>query len=242
MKRQPFYLSPIFVVFVMAIFSFIALFSKYEEIKEKRNTIEEAKVKLTRLIAKEEILNQIDAGSFKSKAELVMEAIPSEKDFPNFMATFDFLAKEAGVSVIALQTSPGKVSTEGAEIVSLAEKSESLPLNIVIEGKLENIKLFLNKMMSSLPLQSLQSFTFAFDWENKGGDKQTKDVFGKVTANFAQAFYYSLLPKELGKVADPIPKLTKTEEDLFGIIAGYIKAPKAGALIPSGKEDPFSKL
>jgi hypothetical protein len=242
MKRQPFYLSPIFVVFVMAIFSFIALKSKYEEIMEKRNTVEEAKIKLERLIAKEELLNQIDPVTFKPKVELSIEAIPSEKDFPNFMATFDFLAKEASVSVVALQTSPGKVSTEGAKLASLAEKSESLPLNIVIEGKLENIKVFLNKMMTSLPLQSLQSFTFAFDWKSKGGDTQAKDVFGKVTANFAQAFYYSLLPKELGKVADPIPKLSKTEEDLFGVIGGYVKVPKGGALIPSGKEDPFSKL
>jgi len=242
MKKQPFYLSPVFVVLVMAVFSFIALKAKYEEIMEKRNTIEEVKIKLTRLIAKEELLNQIDPITFKPKVELSIEAIPSEKDFPNFMTTFDFLAKEASVSVIALQTSPGKVSTEGAELASLAEKSQSLPLNIVIEGKLTNIKAFLNKMMSSLPLQSLQSFTFSFDWKNKGEDNLAKDVFGKVTANFAQAFYYSFIPKELGKVADPISEITKTEEDLFGIIAGYFKAPKGGAFITSGKEDPFSKL
>lgn len=209
---------------------------------EKRNAIEEAKVKLTRLTDKEELLSQIDPATFKPKVELAIEAIPSEKDFPYFMTTFDFLAKEASVSVIALQTSPGKVSTEGAEMVSLTEKSESLPLNIVIEGNLENIKAFLNKMMNSLPLQSLQSFTFNFDWKSKDGEAPVKDIFGKVSANFAQAFYYSLLPKELGKVADPIPKISKTEEDLFGTIAGYIKAPRGGVFTPSGKADPFSKL
>lgn len=240
MRNRPFYTSPIFIGLVMAIITFVAVKPKLDEIIERRDKIEADKIKLERLTKKELFLKNLDTEALKPKVELVVQAIPSEKDFPSFITTMNYLAQEASVSMTALNTSPGKVSTDSG-VLNLASKSEALPIHISMEGQLANIKVFLTKMLNSLPVQSLQSFTFDFKWKDKGGEKAANDVFGKVAADFSQAFYYKTLPTELGKVTDQIQKITPDEEELFTKLSGYYQSPKVQNFTPVGREDPFQK-
>lgn len=242
MNKSYFRLSPLISITLVFVISLLFLKPKIEEILLQRTEIETQKIKIERLTQKENLLKQLSADDLKTKIQLMVEAVPSEKDVPSFLAALDFLAKEASVSVVAVQTTPGKISTPSAAAnTKEADKVQSVPLNITLEGQMGGVKAFLSKMLSSLPLQSVQSFSFNFEW-NKKGQPENKEPFGKVVSNFALGYYFQYLPKEIGKVTDMLPKISAADEKTLSQLQGYEHLPTVTSFTLTGRDDPFSPL
>jgi|GEM_PF-3940719 len=242
MNKKRIYFSPFITLLLIIGLAILFVRPRIIEINEIQNNLKVERERLVKLTEKAAFLQNQDLNKLKNDANLVNSAIPSEKDIPYILSSLNLLSREASVSVISVQTSPGKISTESG-VKSLAKtidqksssQTDKLLFNVVIEGPFEGIKYFLTKLASILPLQSVNSISFS----RKG---KGEEVFGTVNATFSIATYYQLLPKYLGKTSDPIEKITPEEEKILSTISTFEKAQEVTGSVPVGREDPFSPL
>lgn len=234
------FISPFFVLLACAGMFFLFVKPKIEEIYIAKENIKQETEKLKRLTEKASFLKTLDDLKLSEDLKIITTALPSEKDVPSFMSTVNLLAQEASISVSSIQLSPGKISTDssrmerGQKTEVLDELGGKLPIDLEIEGTFDTVKTFLVKMAKAMPIQTVKSISFT-----RKGDKQ--GVFGVLSSNFSLSIHYKLLPKFLGKISDPIDKLSPEEEALLSDLVNYTQPQLVQTFIPVGREDPFAK-
>jgi len=205
-NRWRLFLIPLLVIFSTIILIFIVLIPRFKKVIEFKELIKEKNLRLEKLSSKLADLEGLDEVSLKNKADLTLKAIPDKKDVMVILSLLTNISQVSQINLDSLKVSPGEISSESA-----AQKSNSMEIiNFEIKAIGDRIKIldFLKKIEGVIPLLNIG-----------------KVKIGKYEQNFSVQVsvenYYSGLPKSLGKIDSPLPKLTKEEENASSLLDGF---------------------
>lgn len=192
---------------------------KINEIFVLRSDINLAREKLSRLTEKEATLTSFDQEVLEKQFLVANEALPSDQDVPGFLAQMERLAQESGVLIENVSLIGGKLATPSAEKESkvLGETSEKIPSEkgeaefkgkVILKGVLADIFKFLSKMDGSRRVVNPEKIYLTVP----PSDKATPSA---VTAQLTLRVYWHPLPATLGKVDEPLPKLSQKDKEVL---------------------------
>lgn len=187
-----------------------------------------------------EILQSFDENDLEQKMRLLIEAVPVEKDVPDFMLSLESLIQQFQITETDFAINPpGSIATESAKAPSPEEKNlheNIVSADLTINGSQENVINFMNTMVSVKRLLRSSEAQFDFDGE--------ADV---VTAKLKIDTFFAPLPEVIGKPTDPLERLTDAELAVFSKLEAYQvpqKIPVDDAIINSTgfKQNPFAPI
>lgn len=213
-RKYRFVLLPLITGLMVALITIVFAVPKIKTVVEVKGRLPEKKEKLSRLTEKVAFLEKLDAYELENKVVIVEKALPSKKAVVEILAALSSTSLESGVSFVGFGISPGKLSPE---------KFEELSFKATFEGPIESVKDFLERMGEVLPVMNVVAFKIKEE---------------KVSLEIES--YFSPLPKSLGKIDTPLPKISQKEEGIYRKIAQFKSFERALPTVPTGKEDPFS--
>jgi Tfp pilus assembly protein PilO len=220
-----FLLFPFIVGAIVIVLTVFFLVPKISQISETRQKLAQEKEKLARLTQKLADLEGLDEVELSTRADLILRALPAEKDVPRILIALSSLSEETEVALTKISVTPGKLSTASA----MAEKEPALSFKITASGPMETIKKFLDRLVSTLPVMQISVI------------KLTEDEAG-AGAEVSFDAYFLPLPKSLGEAEKPLAKIVPDEEITYKKIERF-RPPSMEEVLPlvgSGKEDLFS--
>lgn len=188
---------------------------------KKRSSFNSRLVSLQAKIADLEGLNEYELSERNS---LALQALPADKNIIGTMMILNSLTEQNGVLIEGLRVSPGSLTASGSAISGMG----ALSLDIRLNGSFDQMKAFLRTLKTTLPLiLNTGNLTISF----LGGSTSLK-----------LEVYYLGLPKTLGKIDTPVPKLTDTEEKLLESLRAYTYlSPAVFTPTERGKANPFAQ-
>ncbi|HUS52059.1 MAG TPA: type 4a pilus biogenesis protein PilO [Candidatus Bathyarchaeia archaeon] len=222
-----------FVAFPLAIGGLILILTVFflvpniSQIIKNRQELAQEKERLASLTQKLADLEGLDEVELSTRADLVLKALPVEKDVPLILTTLSGLGEETGVVLTKISATPGELSTAAAQ--KKESKTNSLDFEITISGTLGSITNFLDRLVSTLPVIQVNSVSLGAD-DPEAGVEISLDA------------YFFPLPETLGAVEKPIVKISTDEEIAYKKIE-KVRPPPGGETLPlvgSGKENLFS--
>jgi Tfp pilus assembly protein PilO len=212
------------VLVVSLVIGWTFFLPRFEQIKGIYDSLQKGRARVSQLQTKIQDLETLNEYELSGKSEMLLTALPSQKNPVGMMTMVDQLAEENGLLVEELKVSPGEVATEAAEITEAGE----LVFKLTMSGDISQFLNFLKVANQSLPLVTIQIKNF--------------DISGQsFSTDVTLIGYYSGLPKTLGKAEAPVPKLTSEEEELLNQLRGYhLYQTETFEPQPGGKPNPFT--
>ncbi len=197
---------------------------------------EQAKLKLLRDKANQ--LESMNNSPLLGQIETVNLVLPSKKPLLELMASLGQTAQEAGVTVTNLELSPGKISSESAQVQAPLSKSktkakakkggsgptkkgvESLDIEIVVEGQLVQLNSFFKLLESRAPLSTLTSISLR--QKNQVGEEidQTDQFEAEVV--ISSSFFVQSVSSA---VETALPSVTQTQQQILDDLASFVVSP-----------------
>ncbi len=237
---QPF-LFPVVVALLVFLTAFAFLKPKIGAIIEGQRRLSQNKQVLARLTEKAAALEGLDQTELTRKTDILLAALPTEKDVPRFLATYKELAQKIEVVIQQIEVNPGKLATPEDEQVApeggqaspeggQASPPPFLVFQIGVSGELEKVGIFLDELEKTLPLMRLKEVSLSQKEEN---------LFESEIE--LQAFFL-FLPGELGPVEEALPLISQREEEVYRQLADFksVELKESLLLTPAGKENPFT--
>jgi hypothetical protein len=216
------FLTIIVLLFVMT-WSFTI--PRVKVVLEGQEALKREKEKIARLEAKIADLESLNDYELSERANLTLKAVSEEKNVFGVLLTLRDQANENQLVIKKISVNPGEVSEATA---SATKNSGEIEFKLEVEGSVENIKEFFNKIQKFLPLMSASNLKMNFSE-------------GNAAIDFVLKGYYLALPKTLGKIDDPLPKLTSEEEKILSEISGYNSLNlQTFTPVASERKNPFS--
>jgi hypothetical protein len=217
------FLIPVFLIVSIIFSGWNFLLPKIIDIFQMRKTINEEKRKLIKLTEKEAFLESLDEYELIEKTQLLLKILPSEKDIILPWATLKSLASQFNLKTESIQVDLGddKLNTGLSTVV--------FSLRVNANNK-ENIREFIEKIKVTRPLMEIEDLSIYFKTESES------------EANLKIKIFFLGLPKEIGKVEDPLSLLTTEEERVYQKVSEF-SSPLEEEFTPSptlGKENPFA--
>jgi Tfp pilus assembly protein PilO len=231
------YLMPVIVGLVVLSLLLKIVKPKIKEVFALRNEINEAREVLSRLTEKEAVLASFDQEAMKEQFLTANEALPSEQDVPGFLAQIERLAQESGVLVESVSLTGGKLATPSAEnegevpetttekASSDKEKTE-FKSKVLLRGVLDGIASFLDKLAKSRRIVDVEKIYLT----SPLSEIATPSA---MTAQLTLKVYYQPLPPTLGRVDEPLPKLSQKNEEIFEKVGNFTFLSKPLPVPPS---------
>jgi Tfp pilus assembly protein PilO len=214
MKRYRFVLLPIVSgLIIFLTISFLVL-PKIKQIIDLKGKIETDKARLSRVTEKLFFIEGLDQYELDRKVDTVEKALPSEKAVAGVLAVLSSLAEESGTSFVTFKIDPGDL---------VLEKLEEVELRASFVGSRENIKTLLSLIDKVLPVMSIVSYNL----EPEEAELNIKS-------------YFSPIPETIGKIDEPLSKLTPEEDEIYRQLAQFKSYEKKLPTVPTGKEDLFA--
>jgi len=211
-----------FLLIVIIMFSgWIFLRPKITDIFQMRKNLKEEKEKLTKLTQKEALLESLDEYELTTKTQFLLKILPSQKDVLLPLATLRSLADQLNLRVSSIQVNLSEINS--------SNQLSSIGFSLKIEGDRESIKEFIGKIRVTYPLMKIEDLNFSL-----------KGVSESETTLKIKTFFLSL-PKEIGKIEDPLSLITPVEEKVYqevSIFSSPLREEFAPS-VPVGKENPF---
>lgn len=208
-KKYFFLLLSLVIVFPLFIF-----FTKpqVEKIKENEKILKEGKEKLAVLRQKRDLLAGLNNEGLSQWVKKINFILPSEKNIDSLLFTLDRISSEASVSVESVAFSPGVLEKKKQEgktptPVRSAENKNSLEIVLLVDGRIENLELFLKKLKEDFQAVKIKKLNMSFP--------VIKDERNISTAEIVIETYYKAASLTLGAISEPIVPLTKKEEKLL---------------------------
>lgn len=223
------------LIFAGIIFSgFLLLRPELGQVSSKRADLLEEKTKLSQLTAKLATLGGLDVGELETKTNIILKALPVEKDVPQVLLAIKNLTQNAGLVLESVGVEPGEISTSSAQTTQ-KYNLPFLDFKITIAGNMEQLINFLAKIESTTPLMRVETIDIS----------QTKEGGTEAALNI-DAFFLPL-PGSLGSTEKQLNPITTQEEKIYQKLSKLesplplVTAP-GGSLpgVTSGKANPFS--
>jgi len=208
---KAFFLS-IFLITGILFTSLFFLRPKIFEILEIQKKINKERKMLADLTQKAATLEGLDEIELTEKTEVLLKALPPEKDVANILLTFKVLGSQAEITLQGIQVDSGDT------------------FSLKIEGGTEKIIRFMERIETSYPLMKLEEIAVS---SREGSSTQA-------TAK-VQAFFLPL-PQALGSVESPLSLVTPQEEKIYQDLLRFtpVLTEEDMQTIQSGKENPFT--
>lgn len=188
---------------MILIFSFLIgyqiLLPKFNQTKKLYASIQKERERLVRLQTKLQDLETLNEYELSEKSQLLLTALPSQKNPAGMMVLVGDLAEDNGLLVEELKVSPGEIATQSGE---KEDEVEEMAFKLNLAGEINQFLNFLKMASESLPLVDLEIKNF--------------DISGQsFTTEVTLIGYFSGLPETLGKIDAAVPKLSSQEEELL---------------------------
>lgn len=204
----------------MILLTWSFIIPKINETLEAKQVLEADKEKLVRLQRKLDDLEGLNEAELQETTKISLRAISTDKNFIEALGTIGKIANDKGLAIESFNVSPGELAiTEGGNI--------SYKLTVV--GSLDGVSGFLSEINKAVPIITIVG---NLSLSIGGGESMTIDL---------QAENYFLpLPKTIGKIDSPVPKLTEDEEKALSSIQNFTFLPYEAFPSTGGRENPFS--
>jgi Tfp pilus assembly protein PilO len=205
---------------VISVLNFIR--PKVGEIFQIRGKINNEKRKLAELTQKESYLNNLDEFELNQKTQVVLKAIPAEKDIITPFSIFKILASQFNLEIQGVDINLGDDS--------LKNDVGSFSFFLKVKGTFEQLVNFIEKMKKIFPIMSIKEVDVEIKKDNS------------LLAKILIETYYSPFPEKIGSVESPILLVTSQEEKIYQEISGFSSIlPETEEIdIKMGKENPFA--
>jgi len=227
-----FYLLPILVVILILAATMVFLKPKIQMALAAHRRLREGKQNLTQLTTKLSTLEGLDQPELAKKTDLVLQAVPVEKDVPALLVVLEVLGEQMGVTILKVDTSPGELSTQSAQTKKTGVKqiNDELMFDISISGDLEKIADFLQRVKKGLPLMKLGDVALV---------QQDQDFF---QADLELQTFFLALPEKLTPVDASVAQVSQAEEAAYQQLLTLELIATESTLMPvqTGKQNPFA--
>lgn len=220
--RYKLFLTP-FIVVVSAIFIvYFIIYPQAEKIISLEDKISQMNKKKILLEEKIQKLQKLDEFDLKGKLNIVINTLPSDRDFANVLGLIQNLVSDYRLTLENFQTQSSEEKSA---------KVSSYSVNLGLKGPRSLVKGFIDSINSSFRLMRTNtiSLTITPD-ENETSLGMTVNVF------------YSVIPASVGAVDSPLSELSSQDENLIQEIAGqqqlYVEVSSTPSG-PRGKINPF---
>jgi len=210
------------LVFVIGIF---VIWPKIQDIIQAKDTLDKNTEYLNKLKAKLGDLQSLNEFELTERHNLSIRAIPEIKNPLGTLISLRSMATELGVDIEEISVAVGGVSSESAQIKDsgLAQINFKLKLS----GSKTTVFDFFKKTEESLPIVTADNVKVTLSGES-----------AQAELNFNS--YYLSYPETIGKIDDPVSKLTNEEEKLLSKISGFSYIPATTFTPAQGRSDPFA--
>lgn len=210
-------------VVVAAVLIFLLVIPWIKEIISVQGSINQAQGRITALAQKESVLSKADSDTISQTLGDLITALPNDKDVPSLLVGVSRLSSDAGLSIEALQISPGQVSTASAKA-----KNESVDFEVTLKGSAEALISFLKNLESARRLLVVKDISATMI-----GQASSLTTTLKISAP-----YQGFAPPP-DDISNPVPTLTAGDEKVIALInkfTNYTGPVPSGAV---GKQNPF---
>ncbi len=196
-KYHQLFLPFIFIISLLIFWFF--LMPRFNQIKKVYYSNQKERERIRSLQVKISDLETLNEYELTEKSEILLLALPSEKNGVAMMGAVSNLVEENGLVIESISVSPGEIATGSAEESAEESAMDFLPFRLTITGEITQFLNFLEAASQTLPLMDVEMRNFDIT-----GEQSTSDCLIK--------FYYTGLPTTLGKIETPVPKLSSQEE------------------------------
>lgn len=235
------YIVPLFVVLVIVLLVPLVLLPQLEVIRDKNLEVQKSQERLDLLNTKLEVLSLIDEEDESQKLNEIEEVVPSKKELARLVVGVRSLASKAGLSVVAMEFSPGNVAS-GSATTSSSKRIKAEKANAKKEDKDKTTFMLSVKTKKVSDLQKF--FT---------NIQKAKRLLGVNTVEISRDEEENLYTYELeiiapfrgiqskgDIVATPLPPLTQIHNEVFDFVADFINFTNVTIQkVKTGVKDPF---
>lgn len=237
------FVIPVGLFFAMFILTTVVLIPKIRQVFEIYSKISGQETELKNLTAKVADLQSLSEAELFDSANLLLLALPPKKDFYLVLNSIKKAFLDSSVVIDNFDLAPGIVSSPS----SFLEQNKETGLNKEGSGmmvKLEfsspdgNLKNLLGKIEKTLPLMEVYSLKF----NSLEGSGATLSGTGLFSGEMTIRSFSAPLPKTVGKVEKPLPKITASNQKLIGELKTFDRfSPEEYPLETTivGKDNPF---
>lgn len=219
LKNYKNYFIPAIIFLVILFTGLVFLSPNLIKVIQIQKRINSERSILAQLTGKLSQLQAIDENGLTSKTEVLLKIIPPEKDVSVILSSLKNLSSISNLNLKGVQLDPGDLANDNQMLISLK-----------LEGPVEGLKQFLEKIKLASPLMRPKSITTSY--------QESGNEMDLVLETFFLAF-----PQTLGAVDSPLPEISPDEEKVYQKASSF-ELPSSevdNSLIqPSGKENPFS--
>lgn len=225
------FLLPIISVAVMLVLGLFVLFPKIGEIFSLSAETKTQSEKISSLSQKLADLQTLSEGELFDSANLLLEALPVQKDFYKVLNVIKKSASDNNVLLESFNLTAGVVSTSS----SSPTDNQSIKFSLTFSSSFSDLKGFLKSVDNSLPIIFVDSLKLSSPVSSISAGMQ---VEGKMTLSS----FIEPLPKTLPSANKPLAKISSQNIDLIEKLRSYSISPKeefSQESVIIGKDNPF---
>jgi Tfp pilus assembly protein PilO len=219
---------------------FTILIPQVSGIIEGRGQVETLKKQHEQLVAKRTSLENLSEAELRQQFEKAEFVLPSSKPLFRFMQSMGGLIQQhETVRMSDYELSPGSLATESGEVVESAGKLSRLATELTLQGNFNEVYKLLGDYYSLSPFVSVQNIQFSGDIAGAIDSVSNSEISASLTLNI----YYSPPLEVLGRVSDPLPRLTTSIAETYLLLDAFTDYGNQVEIIPSldqQRQNPFA--
>lgn len=220
----------------------LVLIPKVQQIFEIKNQIDSQNTEIKKLSSKLVDLQTLSETELYDSSKLLLLAMPQEKDFFQVLSSVKKTLNDTQITMDSFGVSPGLISTESSDLRQndvLSKGASSMQVKVSFFASPDNLGGLVGGLEKSLPLLEISSIKLTSLTGSASADLQ---VFG---GEMVLNTYSSLLPKTIGKLDSPLPKMSAADQKLIEDLKSFNSPPAEVSTETSlqpvvlGKDNPF---
>jgi hypothetical protein len=235
-KKELWPLGGIFLILILTATVLIPqakkIFSLREELTRQNN---ETQI----LVQKLADLQTLSEAELYDSANLLLAALPGDRDFATWLAGVKKTFEDNGVEVLSYNLDPGEIMTAGSK---KGIQISPMSVTIAFKGTISGLRGLVSSLNRSMPIMIVDGISF------EQIRTSTTSAEPRAEGKIAVRSYYKPLPELLGKIEKPLGKITNKEREIIETLQAFerIQAVSSGEAFSSessiivGRDDPFS--
>lgn len=229
------FLIPTLVSVIIVVLTVVFLIPKLNEVRDVNEQVNQTKVRVDKLEQKLNSLKTLSEPELQKNVDLLTLALPTGEDVFNLISLVKTIGQENNLNLVSYSLSQTDTPTSNTTNTT---EALSVDLNGTFNADLDSLQNFIRQIESTLPLTTVENIKV-----------KTMEASGSAQINlYALSLevkirsLYSPLPKTLGKVETPLPKITDNDNKLIEQIkkfSTYETQQVPLETVTVGRENPF---